>query len=77
MSFIDYYNRNIPEYYKTMYIDAFTPEEILYAFRQMMIHDYDVLEESKRAETEIMRIMEKRLKTSLDQALDDILKDFK
>lgn len=33
MSFIDYYNRNIPEYYKTMYIDAFTPEEILYAFR--------------------------------------------
>ena len=28
-------------------------------------------------ETEIMRIMEKSLKTALDLALDDILKDFK
>ena len=28
-------------------------------------------------EAEIMRIMEKSLKTALDMALDDILKDFK
>ena len=28
-------------------------------------------------ETEIMKIMEKSLKTALDLALDDILKDFK
>jgi hypothetical protein len=28
-------------------------------------------------ETEIMRIMQKSLKTALDLALDDILKDFK
>ena len=28
-------------------------------------------------EAEIMRIMEKSLKTALDQALDDIFKDFK
>ena len=28
-------------------------------------------------EAEIMRIMQKRLKTALDLALDDILKDFK
>lgn len=28
-------------------------------------------------ETEVMRIMEKSLKTALDMALDDILKDFK
>ena len=28
-------------------------------------------------EAEIMRIMEKSLKTALDLALDDILKDFK
>ena len=28
-------------------------------------------------EAEVMRIMEKSLKTALDMALDDILKDFK
>ena len=28
-------------------------------------------------EAEIMRIMEKSLKTAIDRALDDILKDFK
>ena len=28
-------------------------------------------------ETEVMRIMEKGLKTALDKALDDILKDWK
>jgi hypothetical protein len=28
-------------------------------------------------EAEVMRIMEKRLKTALDKALDDILKDWK
>ena len=28
-------------------------------------------------EAEIMRIMEKSLKTAIDMALDDILKDFK
>ncbi len=28
-------------------------------------------------EAEIMRIMEKSLKTALDKALDDLLKDFK
>ena len=28
-------------------------------------------------EAEIMRIMQKSLKTSIDMALDDILKDFK
>ena len=28
-------------------------------------------------EAEIMRIMEKSLKTAIDQALNDILKDFK
>lgn len=28
-------------------------------------------------EAEIMRIMEKSLKTALDQAIDDIIKDFK
>jgi len=28
-SILDYYTRKIPEYYDTMYLDGFTPMEIL------------------------------------------------
>ena len=35
MEFHDYYDR-IPEYYPTMYMDGYTPTEILYATHKMM-----------------------------------------
>lgn len=34
MSLSDYYNRQIPEYYDTMYMDGYTPEQIMTAFRK-------------------------------------------
>ena len=46
MSLSDYYNRNIPEYYDTMYMDGYTPEQIMTAFRKKLAH---VREESKEA----------------------------
>jgi len=36
MSLSDYYNRNIPEYYDTMYMDGYTPEQIMTAFRKKL-----------------------------------------
>jgi hypothetical protein len=39
MTFSDYYCRKIPEYYPSMYLDGFTPNEILYACRQTMLHE--------------------------------------
>lgn len=36
MSLADYYNRNIPEYYDTMYLDGYTPEQIMTAFRKKL-----------------------------------------
>ena len=33
MSIIDYFNRHIPEYYPTMWMDGYTPTEILIASR--------------------------------------------
>ena len=41
--------------------------------------DKDKMKKKKQSilEAEIMRIMQKSLKTALDLALDDILKDFK
>ena len=35
MEFHDYYDR-IPEYYPTMYMDGYTPTEILYATHKLM-----------------------------------------
>lgn len=34
MSIIDYYNRQIPEYYDWMYLDGYSPTEILIAMRK-------------------------------------------
>ena len=36
MSIIDYHNRELPEYYDSMFLDGYTPEEILTARRKEM-----------------------------------------
>ena len=36
MSLIDNHFRHVPEYYDWMYLDGFTPEEIMYALRKKM-----------------------------------------
>ena len=33
---IDQYFKNVPDYYDWMYLDGYTPEEILYAFHRKM-----------------------------------------
>ena len=39
MSLSDYYNKQIPEYYDTMYIDGYTPEQIMMAFRKKLARE--------------------------------------
>ena len=39
MSISDYLNRKIPPYYDTMYLDGFTPSEILQSAHQRMIDE--------------------------------------
>ena len=36
MSLIDNHFRHVPEYYDWMYLDGYTPEEIMYAFHRKM-----------------------------------------
>lgn len=60
MTIYDYVNRKVPAYYKTMYMDGYTPQEILYAKRQTMLTPKE----------------EQNLKAILETALDDILKDW-
>ena len=52
MSLSDYYNRQIPEYYHTMYMDGYTSEQIMMAFRKKLARER---EESREA-TEIPNV---------------------
>ena len=42
------YGRRIPEYYDSMYLDGYTPYEILHAIRKKMYREYQAREEAKR-----------------------------
>ena len=37
MTLFDYYDRKIPDYYDTMYLDGYTPEQILYSAHRKMV----------------------------------------
>ena len=39
MSLIENHFKNVPDYYDWMYLDGYTPEEILYAFHRKMDKD--------------------------------------
>lgn len=59
MNEIMMYGRRIPEYYDTMYLDGYTPYEILYAVRKKMHREYLEREEVKmrakqEAESEVV-----------------------
>ena len=56
MTLADYYNRNIPEYSDTMYLDGYTPDQIMTAFREKMYRVYEARQEAKRAEAEANEI---------------------
>ena len=50
------YGRRIPEYYDTMYLDGYTPYEILYATRKKMNREYQEREAAaQRAREEAER----------------------
>lgn len=38
MTLQDHYYRKVPKYYNYMYLDGFTPEEIMYAFRRDVLY---------------------------------------
>ena len=72
MSIFDYKYRKVPEYYDTMYLDGFTPDEIHYAMRRKMKRDIEEREQQINLEKQI----EKEIEKALAQALDELLKDF-
>ena len=63
-SLLEQHNRRIPDYYPTMYMDGFTPEEIMYAAKRQM---YRQIQERKDAQVDIQ--------TALEAALRDVFED--
>ena len=72
MTLSNYYNK-IPEYYPTMYMDGYTPEQILHAVHRKMVREYLEREAEKEAERKI----EKQVKKQIDSAMKDLFKDWK
>lgn len=60
MTMYDYYTRNVPEYYRTMYLDGYTPQEILMSMRWKMIRERE--ERQPEQPTNINIITEVRIK---------------
>ena len=65
-SLLEQHNRRIPDYYPTMYMDGFTPEEVMYAAKRQM---YQQIQERKAMQTD--------LQTALEAALRDVFEDWK
>ena len=65
-SLLAQHNRRIPDYYPTMYLDGFTPEEVMYAAKRQM---YQQILERKAMQTD--------LQTALEAALRDVFEDWK
>ena len=56
MSLGEIYDRQIPDYYDTMYLDGYTPDQISYAMHRKMIREYEARKAAKRAEAEANEI---------------------
>lgn len=73
MTLAEYYDRQIPEYYDTMYLDGYTPDQILHAARRKLLRAYNERQEEKRAEVSI----ETQVREAVYTAMDDLFKDWK
>ena len=56
MTLSEYYDRQIPDYYDTMYLDGFNPNQILHAAHRKMIREYEARKAAQRAEAEANEI---------------------
>lgn len=71
--------RHVPDYYDYMYMDGFTPDEIMYAARKKMNREFE--EQKRKQQEELMeKLLEKKLEKQIEEfiekTLDELLKDF-
>jgi len=75
-----YPDRPLPDYYPTMYLDGYTPEEIWVAQHNTMLKRFQKMQAEKDLENEIEKRLEQQIELKLEQtvekALDEIFKNF-
>ena len=52
MSLMNHYFRDVPDYYDTMYMDGYTPEQIMHAAHKKMQRMYEERKAAQRAAAE-------------------------
>ena len=81
-------DRKIPEYYPTMFLDGFTPQEIFFAKQKLVHREFlekqekekqkkEELKRQKEFDKQLEKEINEKLEKCLDKALNDLLKDFK
>ena len=68
----DYIHRNVPEYYPTMYLDGYTPAQIMYAHRKKALK----MAKERNQEIELSDQQKKSLENAVNKAMDDIFWDW-
>lgn len=73
MTMLEQMSRQVPEPYPYMYLDGYTPYEILHTTSRKMYQDY----QAKRAEMQAEKEMEESVQNAISAALEDLFKDWK
>ena len=56
MTLLENYHKDVPEYYDYMYLDGYSPEQILHAAHKKMMRQVEEREAAQRAEAEANEI---------------------
>ena len=64
----DCIHRDVPEYYPTMYLDGYTPAQIMYAHRKKMLK----MAKERHQEIELSSQQKKSLENAVDKVIGEI-----
>ena len=56
MTLLENFHKDVPEYYNYMYLDGYSPEQILHAAHKKMMRQVEEREAAQRAEAEANEI---------------------
>lgn len=70
------FHRNLPEYSDYMYLQGYSPYEIMEAFRRSNKKKYDKKREESILEKEMFNFIEGIVAAAVNKAVDDIFKGF-
>ena len=83
MTLSDYWNSKLPDYYPTMYLDGYTPEQVMQAFRntqrkenQKLIDEERKRREQARYEKEALKMVENNFEQAVNQAIEEVFKNW-